>query len=219
MTIPVIIDVFLVGVLAALTLYGARRGMLRTLTGLLIMVLASVGAAMIAATFSAPLTDFVMPFLEETMSERIELAASTASHQYDVEELLGLLGLDEAIQAALVKRAQQLQETGISLMMAAAESLVYAFAHGLLYAVAFPALLVLLRILAAAMDLAAKLPVISRLNALGGGILGFIEGVLLVFLAVWVAQLLGVPFHMADETFLLKLFTTNTPMRLLSFLS
>ena len=58
------------------------------------------------------------------------------------------------------------------------------------------------------------------LNALGGGLIGLIEGALLLFLAVWVLRRLGVSFETETlaEAHILRIFTTNTPLSVLSFL-
>ena len=54
MTTPVIIDIIVAAVLLGFTAYGARRGLLQTMAGLVIVVVALVGAGIIAATFSGP---------------------------------------------------------------------------------------------------------------------------------------------------------------------
>ena len=48
MNIAVIIDIVLVLVLAGLTAFGAKRGLFQSLAGLLIVVIALFGAAMVA---------------------------------------------------------------------------------------------------------------------------------------------------------------------------
>ena len=55
---------------------------------------------------------------------------------------------------------------------------------------------------------------------IGGGALGLIEGALLLFLAVWVLRRLGVSFETETlaEAHILRIFTTNTPLSVLSFL-
>ena len=55
MTAPVIIDAVVVLILVGFTIFGVKRGLLQTLAGLVIAVVALVGAGMIAATFSGPL--------------------------------------------------------------------------------------------------------------------------------------------------------------------
>ena len=80
--------------------------------------------------------------------------------------------------------------------------------------------LILLKILLKALDLITSLPVIHGLNALGGGLLGLTEGALVLFLTVWVARKFGVSFEteLFEGAHILRIFTANTPLSVLSFL-
>ena len=65
------------------------------------------------------------------------------------------------------------------------------------------------------------LPGIYAFNALLGGLIGLIEGALVLFLAVWVLRRFGVSFETetVSATHILRFFTTHTPLSaLLSFL-
>jgi len=92
--------------------------------------------------------------------------------------------------------------------------------YGVLFLLSFLALLILLKILLKALDLVTLLPVIHGLNALGGGLLGLIEGALVLFLAVWVARKFGVSFEteLFEGAHILRIFTANTPLGVLSLL-
>ena len=93
-------------------------------------------------------------------------------------------------------------------------------AYGVLFILSFLLLLLMLHVLVGAMDLVMKLPLLHGLNSLGGGALGLVEGALVLFLAVWAARRLGVSFETEAlaEAHILRIFTTNTPLSLLSFL-
>ena len=229
---PVIIDAIVVVILVAFTVYGAKRGLLRTLAGLLIVVVALVGASMLASTFSAPGSKLVTPIVQEYVTQKVEDAVTTQAsavpegdtdflEEIPVEELLTWLGLDEDVRENLAEKAREnVRDTGASIALAVVESMVYWFVHSLLFVLAFIALVLLLKILVGAMGIMVKLPGLHGLNALGGGILGLVEGALLLFLAVWVARRLGVSFETETmaETYILRIFTVNTPLSLLSFL-
>lgn len=51
-----------------------------------------------------------------------------------------------------------------------------------------------------------KLPVLSGMNALGGGIVGLVQGVLIVGLLIWLAPRLGIELP-TDGSYLLRLFS------------
>ena len=79
-------------------------------------------------------------------------------------------------------------------------------------------LLLVLSLLIKPLELATKLPGLRTLNALGGGLLGLIKGLLLVFFAVWVLrklQLLITP-QLMEESMFLPFFVNNSPLSLLT---
>ena len=90
----------------------------------------------------------------------------------------------------------------------------------ILSAYSFLLLILLVHVLIGAMDLVMKLPGLNLLNALGGALVGVIEGALLLFLAVWVLRRLGVSFETEAlaEAHILRIFTANTPLSVLSLL-
>lgn len=230
MTVPVIIDAIVVLVLAGFTIWGIRRGLLQALAGLVIVVVALVGAGMIAATFSAPAARLAAPFIEKQIEKKVDAALEEQMREpqlpeedsdRQLEELLSLLGLDAELRDSLAEQAKDtVRETGVSAAAAVVTGVAQSMIYGILYFLSFAALMILLHVLLGAMGLLAKLPGLRGLNALGGGLLGLIEGALLLFLAVWIARRLGVSFE--AEPFagahILAVFTTQTPLSVLSFL-
>ena len=223
----VIIDLIVVCVLVGFTIYGVYRGLFRALAGLLTVVLALVGAGLFARTLTPKAVDLLAPAIESRMTSRVDEALASSQGEkpsqveHQVPELLGLLGLDQETVKELGKRAeQQIRETGESLVSAVVESLMFSILYGILFLLAFLALLLAFRILARAMDLVLKLPGLHGLNAIGGGLAGLLEGGLLLFLLIWVARRFGVSFEKdwVDATHVLRFFTTNTPLGVLSFL-
>lgn len=229
MTTAVIIDAIVVVVLLAFAIWGARQGLVRALAGLVMVIVALVGAGMIAATFSDPAARLAAPVIQKHITSRVEeaMAVQTDSTPEEVgeeprvEDLLVLLGLDEDVRGSLAEQAEeQIRDAGASIVSAVVESMVGSVAYGVLFILSFLALLLMLHVLVGAMDLVMKLPLLHGLNTLGGGALGLIEGTLVLFLAVWAARRLGISFETEAlaEAHILRIFTTNTPLSLLSFL-
>lgn len=230
MTTPAIIDTIVVILLVGAAAYGAKRGLLRALAGLLIVVAALVGAGMIAATFSGPAARLVAPIISERIAEQVDEAMAAQADSapeadvedgFQIEGLLALLGLDADVRDSLAENAREtVRDTGVSIATAVVESIARSMIYGLLYILSFLALLVLLHVLVRAMDLLLKLPGLHGLNVLGGGLLGLVQGALLLFLAVWAARRLGVSFETEPwtEAHILRIFTTHTPLSVLSFL-
>ena len=228
MTAPVIMDIAAAAVLLLFLILGARAGLIRSLAGLVIVVVALVGAGMIAATFADPAAKLAAPMIEKAVTQKVEEAITAETGMLDTEradpeigELLSMLGLDEEVKENITNRAEQtIRDTGASVISAVVESLCRSVIYGLLYILSFLGLWLLLHVLAKAMDLLARLPGLSTLNALGGAALGLVKGVLVLFLAIWAARRLGVSFETEEvaQTYILQFFATHTPLSMLSLL-
>jgi len=215
MTVAVIIDIAIVLVLVGLTVYGAKRGLFQSLAGLVIVVVALVGAAMIAGTFAKPVAKVVTPVVEKYFARQL----SEALDEADVSDGQVLPDLPEGsvLSDALEQAGTMLEgaaDTAGAAVSAAAERLIESFAYGILFFVSFILLLLLLRVLCTAMGLLTKLPGVHGLNALGGAVFGLVEGALLVFLAVYMLRNLGVSLDTAalQEAHILRIFRDNTPL-------
>lgn len=232
MTTPVIIDITVAAVLVGFVIYGGSRGLVRSLAGLVAVVIALVGAGIAAATFTPPAAEYVTPLIAEKIEERVEEAVASrtdevqmpeveAAEDLSVGELLALLGLDEEVRGQLSEQAETaMRDTGAAVVEAVVESVAYSFIYGALYILVFLLLLLLVHVLIGAMDLVMKLPGLNLLNALGGALVGLVEGALLLFLAVWVLRRLGVSFETEalSEAHILRIFAANTPLGVLSHL-
>lgn len=227
----VIIDAVVLCILLGFVIYGAYRGLFRALAGLLIVVLALVGAGLAAKTLTPAAVNLLTPVIEKGITQRVDKAFAVQTEQGKMpeagrdigqaEELLGLLGMDSQTIGSLAQRAEEkIKETGVSLVTAVVESMMYSILYGILFLLSFLTLLVALRLLARAMDLVLKLPGLSTLNRVGGGAAGLLEGGLVLFLAVWAARRFGFSFEteLLASTHILRFFTTNTPLGVLSFL-
>ena len=235
MTTPVIIDAIVVVVLVGFCLFGARKGLFQALAGLVTMIVALVGAGIIAASFSGPVTGLVAPLIEDRITQQVDEALGLAPGQmpevdaqadetgegFGIEDLLALLGVDEDVRDSIAQQAQDtVRDTGVSVASAVVESIAGTMIYGALFLISFLLLMILLHILVKAMDLVLQLPGLHGLNALGGGLIGLVEGALALFLAVWVLRRLGVSFESDPfvQAHILRIFTTNTPLSVLSFL-
>lgn len=234
MTTPVIIDIVVAAVLLGFAVYGGKRGLFRALSGLLAVVVALVGAGIIAATFTTPVTKVVTPLIAGHIEEKVENAMAVQSADSGVQmpeadtedpsaiqDLLAILGLDDEVRSRLAEEVQEkVRDTGASIAAAVVESMARSLIYGTLYILSFAVLLLLMKVLIGAMDLVLKLPLLRGLNTLGGAAVGLVEGALLLFLAVWVLRRLGVSFESEAlaEAHILRIFTANTPLGVLSHL-
>ncbi len=232
MTTPVIIDMIAAAVLIAAAAWGAHRGLFRALAGLAVVIVALVGAAVIANALAAPAARLVTPLIRESIETRVDEAMAQQSQEvqmpeedvdegFAIEDLLALMGLDEDVRNSLASQTQEkIQDTGVSLVMAVVESLAQSILYAALFLVSFVGLTILLKLLIRAMDLVLQLPGLHLVNSLGGAVIGLIEGALVLFLAIWVLRRFGVSFETdtVSATHILRFFATHTPLSALSLL-
>lgn len=205
MTIPVIIDLIAAAVLAGFALFGARRGLFRTLAGILIIVLAMVGARMAAGAAAPRAAEFLTPVMERHIQRQLDKTLPPVPDvpgqmpedaAYGPEELLELLGMGGAQLETLAEEIREtVRDTGASLLTAAAGSMVESLLYGAFYALAFAAAAVVLRLAARVLDQVLKLPVLHGANALGGAAAGLLEGALVLLVLTLVLQRLGAPLE------------------------
>jgi ABC-type multidrug transport system fused ATPase/permease subunit len=236
MTTPVIIDAVAVAILAFFVLWGAHQGLLRSLAGLLTIVVALVGAGLIAGALADSAARLAGPLVEERIRTQVDEAITAQSSQkvempeldveggdeeFDIQDLLALMGLDQDVRDSLTEEIQEKAvDAGTTIATAVVESVVRSVLYGVVFLLSFLALTVLLKLAIGALDLVAKLPGLHLLNTLGGAAAGLVQGVVLAFLAIWIARRLGVSFETETvaQTHILHFFTTNTPLSALSFL-
>ena len=263
MKTAVIIDCILAALLLGFLIYGAWRGLFRSVVGLVIVVLALTGATFAARELTPMAVDLLRPVIESAISQRVDDAMSGgASSQakglspeeseavtpvqpelptestgsgssaagsggedssllrIQAGELLRLMGWDDTLTKSLSdKAAEKVRETGVSLAMAVADSVTESFVYMLIFALSFVALLLLLHLVAKALDVATKLPGIHFINGLGGALIGLLQGALLIFLLVWLLRSTRVSFdaETVAQTHLLRFFVSNGPLDLLFY--
>lgn len=197
MAAPVIIDIIAAALLLGFALYGARRGLFRALAGLLIVVLALVGARFAAEALTPSAAALAAPIIQGRIEKKLDAALEDTADQLsrDIlpEELLGLLGVvGDRLEDLASKAREDVRETGASILSAVARSVAESFLYGVIYVLAFLLLTVLLNLAAKVLDLALRLPVLHGANALGGAAVGLVEGALVVFLLALLLAGLGV---------------------------
>ena len=114
---------------------------------------------------------------------------------------------------------QSLRNAARDAALAAVRTLLGSVVRTLVFVLCFLVLTLLLRLVTGGIDKVLDLPVLNALNTIGGGVLGLIEGALLLFLVCDVAPKLGVKaFADYEGTYLLSFFMSHTPRGLVAAL-
>lgn len=222
-----IIDGMFVLILLVSFLVGAKRGLFKSLMGLVVVIAAVLGATMIADAATPPVTDFLVPKVEQKVTEWLgipqemtmeQFLSGTASSDFTTSQTfsewfgkLSRWGASSGFLAHMKDKTANAAQT-------AARSLVESTIHTLLFLLSFIILLILLKLLTKTLDHIFNLPVLDTLNTAGGGIFGLLEVLALIYLVLLLAPRLGITFFRdnADATYLLKFFMTHTPFTVIS---
>lgn len=194
MSTPLLIDIILIAVLVLFAVLGAHRGFVLTLCSLLAVVVALVGANLLADTLAPKVSDAIQPKLEQSIQESLENAVRDAAQEGDgfsAVQALAVLKEKGGIYQWAADAIEEALDDGITATAAqaaaaAATAVAEQIARGLIFLIGFLLVLVVWSLLSHALDLVAKLPVLSSLNGTLGGILGFVKGLLVLYIAVWV---------------------------------
>lgn len=230
MQTPVIIDAIAAAALAGFTYCGAKKGLVGALAGLIAAVISLTGANLISTALTGEVMKVAAPAIEKRIEAQLDKAIQEnlpggqmpgdllESLDLPVEELLDLLGLDEAFRRSLAERAEEsVREAGVSAAAAVVENMAYSVLHGILYMLSFLALRIASQVLIRALRLICRLPGLHSLNTWGGGLLGLAEGGLLVLAAAYAMQLLGLPVSGGEMGMLLPFFIAHSPLNALAF--
>lgn len=222
---PIILDILVIAILVLFILLGAHRGFILTLCSLVAVIVALVGANLLADALAPKMAQALEPRLEQSIQQALEEKAQEVSavDGLEVADAMAALrekgglyewaadSLEEALKSAPVGDAIAHQAA------AAATAVAEQLARGVLFSVAFLVILVAWFFLSHALDLVAKLPGLSTLNQTLGGILGLVKGLLILWLLSWIlGPLTGViAAETVAQTHLLLFLTQHGPLELL----
>ena len=204
-----IADLLIAAALLAAVVIGARRGLLRSLTGLVVVVLAFVLASWAADRLADPVAQKLSPLVERRIEQKL-----TQQESASAESVLADFGfIGERLQE-LTQQVRAAQESGASLLAALSQSVAHSVAYTLVYVVSFVLLLLVLGLLSKPLQLVTKLPVIHGANAVGGGALGLLWGALVVFVVVWALRKFDILLtpETVEQSRLLRFFAEHSPL-------
>mgnify|MGYP003167819398 CR=1 FL=1 len=126
----------------------------------------------------------------------------------------------------IVAQAAQLAGVGVFFLQALAAFVLVAVDRRLVtvllcsmsvYVLLFLALGAVLHVASLGISMLLRLPLLSSVNTLGGALLGLLEGMMVVWLLIWLLPHFGIELP-TEETYLLRFFTAVGPLGLLASL-
>lgn len=231
--LPIILDVLLVAVLLFFTLRGAKKGFVLTLCSLVAVLVAIIGANILADMLTPKVAEAIQPKLETVIEESLTEAlrnteftapggdVATSAEEVPLAGVLEVLRENELYKQFLSGIEDALNEGAAATAASAASRVAAAvaaqLARGLIFIIGFLVVLLAWTLLSHALDLVAKLPVLNSLNSGLGGVIGLVKGVVIVYIAVWALYSLTgyVTQEMMEQTYLFRFLALHSPMELL----
>ena len=226
-----IYDLAILAVLLLFVWLGCKRGLVLTLCSLLAVFVALIGASALSDALAEPVAKAIEPVVTQSIHDTVtsyhqrapEVGATSQDEadwlaQLPLEEVLEPLqeskffqGFAESFEKAVDDKATEIVTHAVQEL---AHYVAVQLARTVIFAVAFIAILAAWFFLSRALDLVARLPVLSTVNAWGGGAAGLLKGALVVFIAVWLFRDSCIPREAVEGSVLLHFFAT---VNLLSF--
>ena len=231
-----LLDLAVVAVIVLFIALGAHKGFVLTLCSLVAVLVAMIGANIVADMVAPMVADFLQPRLELAITEQLTEAlkhtdfigadggAAASASEIPLPAVLDFLRESELYQGVMdsVEKAlsQGAADAAASAAARVAAAIAQQLARGVIFLAAFLILLILWWIVSHALDLVAKLPVLDQLNYTLGGVLGFVKGLIIAYIAVWVLyDLIGyVTPQMAEGSRLFSLLASHSPLELLQLM-
>lgn len=168
-----ILDLILLAVVLLFAWLGARRGLVLSFCSLIAVVVGLIGGSLIADYLTPPLTKQIAPMVRGFLEEQLTSGALA---------LTGGDGFLGRITGELYASRDWLL-SATSFTDELSRVLTRAVLRPILFLLAFVVVLILWYFLSHALDLVAKLPLLSALNAVGGFLFGAVKGGLLLMVA------------------------------------
>ncbi len=222
MTTSLIIDIVIAALLVLSLIIGGKRGFIRSLLSVVILVAALLGSSVVANVLADPVTEWVAPRVQQSILDRLtdghSEEAVNAAAASDNAALAKLVDFD-AITGIAKKAMDSAVEAGKNMLEGAVTGMVRSLVYAVLFLLSFLLLTLLLRLVTSPLRLAEHAPVLGALNRLAGAALGLCIGILVMFAAASVVQWTGlVDAATMKDTYLLKYFAQHSPMDIIALL-
>lgn len=221
----ILYDVAVVAVLLFFLWRGWKRGLLLSLCGLAVAVVSFLGAGFLADTLDSPMADAIQPKLasaiEENLSDYMAPHSDDPSPADPIDGLREMGGLYEWVADALDETRTGVDSAVLDTVQGvahdAAQTIAVQIAHTVIFALAFVVLFVLLTLLLHALNVVAKLPGLNFCNGLGGGLIGLVKGIVILFVAIACLRLFSglITPEVEENTYVMRLFLRLDPVSVL----
>ncbi|MBE6909259.1 MAG: CvpA family protein [Ruminococcaceae bacterium] len=231
-----VIDALLAAILILGAMLGARRGLFKSLMGLVVVIAALIGSVILAGMLTGPVTDIAAPKVEDAVVAKFsdavdKVVEENSAEAYEtIDALLDEYGaagswarsalepLRGTVSGSADAAKEKVTESFRSAISPGVRKVVRGVVHTVLLLVLYPVLLFVFRLLVQMVDHVFDLPVLGTVNDVGGAIVGLIEAALMLHVAVYIASHLGLALvtENVEGAKLLPIFLNHSPVELFS---
>lgn len=212
---PIIVyDIIALALIAYFACSGYRTGFFLTLCNCIATIVAFAGALFIVGQLAQPLADILSPVLQMPIEAFLEgqLESTLTS---DLSAVVAELH-DSAILGGFVEQMDLNVQSSVSaISIIVAQFVALQIARIVLFLAGFFVVMMLWFTVSRTLNLAFRLPILSGVNALAGLGVGLVQGLLMVFLLIWVLQRGILTAAELESTYLLTFFLGTSPIALL----
>ena len=224
----IIYDIIIAAVLLFFLWRGYCKGFVLTLCSLLAVFVALIGASVLSNALAEPAAKAVEPVvaarIQESLAEAIQNTefVSVDGGVAEKPEEIARAGVIQHLKETELFQGfadafQKAVDSGVAEVTAnAAQALAHfaavQIARIVIFVIAFFAVLIAWFFLSHTLDLVARLPVLSTVNAWGGGAVGLVKGALIVYIAVWLLRGSYIPPAAIEGSYLLRFFASASPL-------
>lgn len=192
------VDWMILLVIVIYVIVGFRKGFIATIASAFGTLAALLVALIAASQLKGPVGAMFAPFLASSVNQHVpqlqEYTGSANDLWNSISGYLQVILTDHGISPEILEASEDPAET---LLDAIARSVGEAMAYIVIFFIVFIVLRIAIHLVAGMLDLIASLPVIHSFNALLGGLVGLITGVVLCTIVLWAIKLV-VPSAYSD---------------------
>ncbi len=220
--IPLIVDIVAAAILLFSALRGRKRGLIKTLAGILALILAFSCAGYLAEKAAPYVSEkYVSPYITSAIEPETETLSpqEAASDPSAVGKIFLELGFSENIVSdAISDFTDAMTKSIVTPIVAMTNSIAYKITYSVLFVVFFLLSLLVLTLLFKVLNLASKIPGINFINKTLGLILGLILGYLILVALSYVMLKFGIVLDdsIIGKTYLLKHILSFSPVAFFS---
>ncbi|MBR5479084.1 MAG: CvpA family protein [Clostridia bacterium] len=195
-----VLDIVAVGLFIFFVWRGVRRGFIKTIAGILSLIIAFWGAGLLVDAAAPSISDkYVTPWVSDFISPKVDEAQPETPTEF--ENMLVDIGVPEGMAGDIVT-----SKPVTDLVESVSHSLAETLTRGVLYIVFFIILYLLLKLVVLIIDKIFDLPVLNFANGLLGLVCGAIFGFLIVYLVGTLLKNVGlfIDEQTLADTYILK---------------